>query len=149
MSACMGGWCKAREACAMYHATDTRWPVERMCEPSADGRLSAWRALPMQIVIKADEGGDMDVTPQNPWTHEVHTVMLSDGLSLSADEIETKFGRPFGKPTRRVIENAVQCGWFRADGEFGKRVYVAVPTVPAFGQGIGKVRSVFELAEVQ
>lgn len=149
MSACMGGWCKVREGCDMYQTTDKRWPVERMCEPGADGRVSAWRSMPVQIVVKADEGGDMDTAPQNPWTHEVHTVMLSDSLSLSADEIEAKFGRPLGKPTRRVIENAVQRGWFRAEGEWGKRRYAAVGQDGGekFGEGIGKVRSVFELAE--
>jgi hypothetical protein len=149
MSACMGGWCKAREGCAMYQATDRRWPVERMCEPRADGVVSAWRGLPVQLVVKADSEVSMDAKPQNPWTDEVHRVMHSDGLRLSASDIEQRFGRPHGKQTRTVIENAVQRGWFRAEGEYGKRVYVAVPMVPAFGQGIGKVRSVFELAEAQ
>lgn len=30
-AACMGGWCRDRNACALYHAADRRWPVERLC----------------------------------------------------------------------------------------------------------------------
>lgn len=151
MTACMGGFCAIRERCENYHATDRRWPVERLCERGQDGKVSAWRALSAPVLAK---GGEV-ANPQNPWTSEVHAVMLSDGLRLSVSEIEAMFGPPRDKPTRRVIENAVQRGWFAADGAWGDRKYAAVNRAPTeseqegFGQGIGKIRSVFELAGAQ
>lgn len=38
---CMGGWCRKRDYCEHYHASDNRAPVERMCEPGRDGELRA------------------------------------------------------------------------------------------------------------
>jgi hypothetical protein len=143
----MGGWCSIREKCPQYHATDRRWPEERLCDRSEDGKVSAWRGLSVPIFVE----GSM-ANPQNPWTNEVHAVMLADGLRLSAAEIEGMFGAPKGMATRRVIENAVQRGWFEAEGAWGDRRYSAIGRAETaaeedgFGHGIGKVRSVFELA---
>lgn len=36
-TACMGGWCRIRETCALYLATDAHRVLERACEPGADG----------------------------------------------------------------------------------------------------------------
>ena len=33
MTACMGGWCVMRQACAYYHQTDSDVIIERLCEP--------------------------------------------------------------------------------------------------------------------
>lgn len=33
MTACMGGWCLMRQACAYYHNTDSDVIIERLCEP--------------------------------------------------------------------------------------------------------------------
>lgn len=95
--------------------------------------------------------GEAPVAPGNPWTSEVHAVMAHDGLSLSIAEIEQLFGCPPNKAARRVVENAVQRGWFTVSGEHGSRRYTAVPRETTaseqegFGYGIGKVSSVFDL----
>ena len=95
------------------------------------------------------------LTPSNPWTCKVHTGMARDGLSLTFAEIEQIYGSPREMLTKRVIENAVQRGWFSVSGEHGKRRYTAIQRESSasdhegFGYGVGKVRSVFELAEAQ
>jgi hypothetical protein len=35
--ACLGGWCRIREACRHYRAADRREPAERLCAPGRDG----------------------------------------------------------------------------------------------------------------
>ena len=90
-------------------------------------------------------------TPTNPWTSRVHSEMAREGLSLTFAEIEQRFGSPSDMLTRRVIENAVQRGWFAVSGEHGRRRYTAIQRQfeasehEGFGYGIGKIRSVFEL----
>lgn len=101
-------------------------------------------------------GFGASMSPSNPWTCKVHSEMAREGLSLTYEEIEQRFGSPSDMLTRRVIENAVTNGWFAMSGERRKRRYTAIqrePIVPAerdgYGYGIGRVRSVFELAEAQ
>lgn len=37
LQACAGGWCRIRERCQHYHASDRREPSERLCLPGEDG----------------------------------------------------------------------------------------------------------------
>lgn len=37
MKACLGGWCRIREACPNYNAMDRRNPAERLCVKGRDG----------------------------------------------------------------------------------------------------------------
>lgn len=40
MTACMGGWCRIRQACPRYHQIAGRgYAVERACLPGIDGKL--------------------------------------------------------------------------------------------------------------
>jgi hypothetical protein len=33
VKSCMGGWCKRRDNCPNYHASDRSNPMERLCGP--------------------------------------------------------------------------------------------------------------------
>lgn len=50
LPACMGGWCKMREACTRYHANTAGEPVERLCEPGQDGVIDGY---PIRLVRAA------------------------------------------------------------------------------------------------
>lgn len=44
--ACMGGWCRIRDRCGHYNASDRTRPIERLCEPNQDGeavQLVRWK----------------------------------------------------------------------------------------------------------
>lgn len=59
LPACLGGWCRKREHCQHYNATERSEPEERLCEPGADGELRAMFAprIPSQerASIEADK----------------------------------------------------------------------------------------------
>ena len=48
LPACMGGWCRRREGCADYHATDRKQIAERLCAKGED------RPQPVRIVEAVD-----------------------------------------------------------------------------------------------
>ena len=44
--ACMGGWCKSRQHCAMYYHSSPAEPDERMCPKDQDKPIPVhWPAL--------------------------------------------------------------------------------------------------------
>lgn len=45
---CMGGWCAARDKCALHLADDRSKPAERLCEPGATDNFE-----PVRIVRSA------------------------------------------------------------------------------------------------
>ena len=50
-SACLGGWCRKRDNCANYNASDRREPSERLCIPGEDGN-----SLDAPVVIRMPVG---------------------------------------------------------------------------------------------
>lgn len=64
--ACCGGWCKLRDYCPHYHATNRSNPAERLCLPGQDGvsdvvpirlhrPVGSWERVPSQR-IPAERG---------------------------------------------------------------------------------------------
>ena len=50
----MGGWCRIRELCPHYNATDTSEPEDRLCMPGLDGK---GRDFPIRITRMAGSWG--------------------------------------------------------------------------------------------
>lgn len=45
LPACMGGWCRIRDACPRYHANSVVEPAERLCDAGKDGCLSGYPVI--------------------------------------------------------------------------------------------------------
>jgi hypothetical protein len=59
MRACLGGWCRSREKCADYHASDRSEPVERRCPPGQEypEPMAHTMSLP-QLIAEAQRIGE-------------------------------------------------------------------------------------------